>query len=126
MSNLNVDNIAPSTPGGVVDFSGPIPPTFLGSPLLVSTSASAPALLATPSISGTRVLSFNNASLTTVTSFTGGASNQEFYVRSGNTNTTLQHNANIRLLGATNKTIGVDDTLLFLMNTAGTVATQVI
>lgn len=31
MSNLNVDHIAPSTPGGTVDFSGPNLPTFGGS-----------------------------------------------------------------------------------------------
>lgn len=93
---------------------------------LATTGNSDSSLSTTPSIKGVRVLTFGNASSVTVTAFSEGISNQEFYVRSSNINTTLQHNANIRLLGASNKTIGVDDTLLFLMNTAGTVATQVI
>jgi len=92
---------------------------------LASTGSTESSLSATPSIKGVRVLTFGNTSLTTVTSFTEGISNQEFYVRSGNNNTTLQHNASIRLAGGGNKTLGVDDVLLFLMNTAGTVAVQV-
>lgn len=82
-------------------------------------------LAVAPSIAGARILTFGNASAVTVTSFSGGVSNQEFYVRSSNAQTTIAHNASIRLKGAANLLVTTDMCLLFVMNTAGTIATQV-
>jgi hypothetical protein len=93
---------------------------------LASTGNSESSLTATPSIKGVRLLTFGNASATTVTSFANGISNQEFYVRSSNGQTTLSHNSSIRLLGGANYQMSVDEVLHFVMNTAGTVAVQVL
>lgn len=82
-------------------------------------------LSAAPSVASKRLITFGNASPVTVTSFSGGVSNQEFYVRTSNGQTTLAHNANIRLKGAANLLLTTDMTLLFVMNTAGTIAVQV-
>lgn len=80
---------------------------------------------ATPSIAGVRELTFNNSSATTVTSFSGGIGNQEIFVRTGNGQTTLQHGANIKIVGGANRLMTTDDLLHFIMNSAGTVATEV-
>jgi hypothetical protein len=80
----------------------------------------------TPSIKGVRTLVFGNTSATSVTQFDNAIAYQEFYVRSGNSNTTLVHGTNLRLIGGVNKVLGVDDALLFQMGGGGTIATQVI
>jgi len=92
---------------------------------LISTGNSDNSNATTTSITGVRVLTYGNTAPTTITQFTNGVSNQEFYVRSSNGQTTIAHNANIRLVGGVNLTLNTDTVLLFLMNTAGTIATQV-
>jgi hypothetical protein len=94
--------------------------------VIASTGNSDTSGTSTPSIKGIRLLTFGNTSATTITSFIDGISNQEFYVRASNGQTTIQHNANIRLLGGIDHTLSTDMVLHFVMNTAGTVATQVL
>ena len=47
------------------------------------------------------------------------------FIQAGNNNTTLQHNANIVLIGGVNKTLTTGQILQFIMNGGGTVAYQV-
>ena len=80
----------------------------------------------TPSIAGAEAIVLTPAGTITVTSFAGGLANQVFYVEAGNGNVTLQHGTNLKLAGGVNKTLTTDDCLMFKMNSAGTVAKQVL
>jgi len=56
----------------------------------------------TPNVSGGNVFLTNNSGPTTITNFTGGIDSQQIVVVCGDTNTTIQNNANIALTGGTN------------------------
>lgn len=83
-------------------------------------------LATTTSVSGTENILFNNASTTSVTGFLSMLPNQVFFVESSNSNTTLVHGTNLRLIGGVNKTLSSDDVLIFKVSGSGTVAKQVI
>ena len=76
-------------------------------------------------VSASEIITVAPSSAITVTSFTGGLSYQKFFIQAGNNNTTLQHNANIVLIGGVNKTLTSGQILQFIMNGGGTVAYQV-
>lgn len=80
----------------------------------------------TPSIKGVRCLGLSNSAATTITQFTNGLANQEFYVRSGNGQTTIANGANIKLAGGVNRTMAAYETLFFVMDATGTIASQVV
>ncbi len=84
-------------------------------------------LSATPSIKGTSFALFNNASPTSVTSFTEYASVQELRVTTANSNTTLVHSTStpgFRLIGGVNRTLTQGEIIQFSINSSG-VATQI-
>lgn len=91
----------------------------------LSTSVTAANGDTTPSVKGAGTLIFGNTGATSVTQFDDGLANQILYVQSGNSNTTLVHGTNLKLAGGVNKTLTVDDVLLFQFNSSGTVAKQV-
>jgi len=70
------------------------------------------------------LVTFGNTSATTITALTGNAY-QYLIVETGNTNTTLQHNANIILSTAANTKMIVGEPMAFKFNGDGTVATQI-
>jgi hypothetical protein len=85
-------------------------------------------LSATPSVAGTEQLVFGNASPTTVTSFANGKQYQRIYLRSGNGQTTIQHNATtpgIRLNTGANKVLTANACLELVADAAGTVFVEV-
>jgi hypothetical protein len=68
----------------------------------------------TPSVAGTNLLSITNAGATTITNLTGGVANQQIVLVFNDDNTTLQANANLRLVGAVNFVGSQYDTLTLL------------
>ncbi len=76
-------------------------------------------------VTAAEIVSFNNASPVTVTSFTGGLANQRLYVRSANGNTTIQHNSNIVLNGGVDKVLTASKVLEFLFSGSGAVAIEI-
>jgi len=66
----------------------------------------------TPSVKGgRRQYRHANSAATTITNFDDGVNGQEIYILAGNANTTIQHNANIRLNGSANFAMGQNNTL---------------
>lgn len=76
-------------------------------------------------VSSTELVVFGNGSPTTVANFTNGQPYQVIKVQSSNGQTTIAHNANIRLAGGSNLTLTADDCIEFVSDGAGTVWKQV-
>jgi len=79
---------------------------------------------ATVVVDNCELLTFGNTVATTVTALTGNAY-QSLVVETGNTNTTLEHNAAIVLSTAANTKMIVGEPMMFKFNGDGTVATQI-
>src|SRR4051812_28126802 len=79
----------------------------------------------TPSVANGNVFKTNNVGLTTVTNFTGGVDTQKIVLTCGETNTTIQNNANISLTGGTNFTCVLNQSIELVFNAASAVWSQV-
>jgi hypothetical protein len=73
---------------------------------------------ATPSVLNGHTFLASNSSGTTITNFTSGIDGQELLIIFTNSNTTVQHNANIRLSGGTNFTGTSNDTMRLVYSSA--------
>lgn len=71
---------------------------------------------ATPDVTKTTLLRFDNTGATTVTAFTNSLTYQTLMVFSSNSNTTLQHGAGIKLAGGRDRTMVLGECLNFLIN----------
>lgn len=75
--------------------------------------------LAAVDVATKEMITFSNTAPTTITSFTNARANQSFYVEATNSNTTIAHNAAIRLKGAANINLTVETILHFVRHSDG-------
>lgn len=74
----------------------------------------------TPSVTLGRIFVTANSSATTITNFLGGTIvGKRLDIKAGDTNTTIQNNANIILKGGVNKTLANNETISFCQITSG-------
>ena len=74
---------------------------------------------ATPDVSNVEKLVLSNTGATTITNFVNGRTHQRIYVETTNANTTLSHNATIRLTNGAALLMGTDMVFCFIRHTDG-------
>lgn len=79
----------------------------------------------TPSVAGGNTFRTTNGGVTTITNFLNGVDSQEIVVICGDTNTTIQNNANIAITGGVNFSCSANAAISFIFSTTSNVWSQV-